>query len=353
MNHAPPSSVLKSGPKLNGRGRRASTNRSAVRLLGLGVYLPERVMANDEWSQYVDTTDEWITTRTGIKRRHVAAPHETTATLAVAAARDALARLEMFPEDIDEIIVVTDTPEVCIPDTAPFVQYQLGAREVPSYTLSGSGCAGFLQALEIASSRVSSGVGRVLIVGAELLTRLVSWQDRNTCVLFGDAAAAAVIGQGAAGAEILAIVAGTDGSQTGILTMEVGGTRHPFTLEAARQGKHQHVTMNGKQLFRHAIARMSEAAVQVLAKAQATLQDVSLVIPHQANLRIVEGVANALHLPLRKFFIDVQDYGNTGSASVPLALWDAQKQGKIAPGNLVLTTSFGAGLHWAAALLRF
>jgi len=223
----------------------------------------------------------------------------------------------------------------------------------PKETKGGSGCAGFLQALEIACSRVDSGVGRVLVVGAEILTRLVSWRDRNTCVLFGDAAAAAVVGHGDFGADILGIVSGTDGSKTGLLTIEVGGTRHPFSLEAARQGKHQQVTMNGKQLFRHAVARMAEAAEQVLAKAHATLQDVALVVPHQANLRIVEGVASALGLPLHKFFIDIHDYGNTGSASVPLALWDAQEQGKIAPGSLVLTTSFGAGLHWAAALLRF
>jgi 3-oxoacyl-[acyl-carrier-protein] synthase-3 len=324
-----------------------------ARLLGLGVYLPEKVMANQEWSAYVDTTDEWIRSRTGIKRRHIAAPEETTATLAVMASRAVLGKLGMSAKDIDEIIVVTDTPEVFIPDTAPFVQHQLGARHVPSYTLSSSGCAGFLQALQIAGSRAQTGAGHILVVGAEVLTRMISWKDRNTSVLFGDAAAAAVVGLGGSGAEILATVAGTDGSQAGILTMEVGGTRHPFSVEAAQQGKHQHVTMNGAELFRQAITRMSQAAREVLSKAHATVDDVALVVPHQANLRIIEGVAAALSLPLEKFFIDIEDYGNTGSASVPLALWDAQRQRKIARGSLVLTTSFGAGLHWAAALLRF
>jgi 3-oxoacyl-[acyl-carrier-protein] synthase-3 len=324
-----------------------------IRLLGIGAYLPERVMSNDEWSQYVETTDEWITTRTGIKRRRIAAPGESTADMAVAAARSALDDAVLSAQEIDEIIVATDTPEVYTPDTACFVQHRLGAREIPAYELRGSGCAGFLQALDLARSRVHFGVGRILVVGVELFTRVISWRERDTCVLFGDAAAAVVVGVGSSGGEIISAVAGTDGSQSGILMLEVGGTRRPFSMEAALQGSHQHVEMDGQEVFKAAVRRMSEAARKVLAQADRTMEDVSLVIPHQANLRIIQGVSKRLDLPLEKFFINVQEYGNTGSASVPLALWEADKRGRIRPGDLVLLTAFGTGFHWSAVLLQF
>ncbi len=324
-----------------------------VRLLGLGVYLPRRVMANDDWRSFVDTSDEWIVARTGIRRRRIAADDESTADLAVAAARVTLENAGLRADQIDEIVVATDTPEVYVPDTAPFVQHRLGARNVPSYTLGGSGCAGFLQAVSIARSRAYCGVGHILVIGVELLSRIISWRDRNSCVLFGDGAAGAVVGLGRAGAEILSIVSGTDGSQTGILGIKVGGTRQPFTLEAARQGLHQRVTMDGRAVFKEAVVRMSEAAVKAAADAGVALEDIDLIVPHQANLRIIEGVAKALRLPSDRFFANIEDYGNTGSASIPLALWDAAAKGRISRGDLVLTTSFGAGLHWTAAVLRY
>jgi 3-oxoacyl-[acyl-carrier-protein] synthase-3 len=325
-----------------------------VRLLGLGAYLPRRVMTNEDWRAFIDTSDDWIVSRTGIRRRRIAADDESTADLAVAAARHTLDNAGLTAADVDEIIVATDTPEVPVPDTACFVQHRLGARTVPAYTLGGSGCAGFLQGIAIAQSRVLCGGGRVLVVGVEVLTRVISWHDRNSCVLFGDGAAGAIVGAGSSGgAEILAVVSGTDGSQAGILGLQVGGTRHPFTLEGAQRGLHRQVTMDGRQVFKEAVARMTEAALGALAQADVALDDVALVVPHQANLRIIEGVAKALRLPMDRFFVNVQDYGNTGSASVPLALWDAQSRGRIAPGDLILTTSFGAGFHWAAALLQY
>lgn len=324
-----------------------------VRLLGLGVYVPQRVMANDDWRSFVDTSDEWILARTGIRRRRIAADDESTADLAVAAARATLENAGLGADQIEEIIVATDTPEVYIPDTAPFVQHRLGARNVPSYTLGGSGCAGFLQAVSIARSRAYSGVGPVLVIGVEVLSRVISWSDRNSCVLFGDGAGGAVVGHGQAGAEILSIVSGTDGSQSEILGIEVGGTRRPFTLDAARQGMHQRVTMDGRAVFKEAVLRMSEAAAKAAAAADVALEDIDLIVPHQANLRIIEGVAKALRLPSSRFFANIEDYGNTGSASIPLALWDAAAKGRISPGDLVLATSFGAGLHWTAAVLRY
>ncbi len=323
-----------------------------IGLLGLGAYVPERVMTNEEWAEYVDTSDEWIKSRTGIERRRIAAADETTASLAVAAAERALEDAGMGARDVDEIIVATDTPEVFIPDTASYVQDRLGAREVPAYDLAGSGCAGFLQALDVARSRAAEG-RRVLVVGVELLSRLMNWRDRNTCVLFGDAAGAAVVGAGARAAEIVAAVAGTDGSRADILTLEAGGTRLPITAERVARGLHEKIVMKGREVFREAVKRMTEAARAAVAKARVRLEDVALVVPHQANLRILEAVREALGLSAERLFVNVQDYGNTGSASVPLALWQAREEGRIAAGDLVLLTSFGAGFHWAAVLVRF
>lgn len=324
-----------------------------VGLLGLGAYLPERVMTNDEWSQYVDTSDEWIVTRTGIKRRRVAAPEESTATLATAAANVALADAGLTAQDVDEIIVATDTPEVYTPDTASFVQHGLGARYVPAYDLGGSGCAGFLQALDIARSRVNGQTRHVLVVGVELLTRLIDWHDRNTCVLFGDGAAAAVVGAGADVPEIVLARAGTDGSRANILWLECGGTRKPFSLKNAQQGEHQKLIMHGKAVFKEAVSHMAQVSCEVLEKAGLKIEDVALVIPHQANLRILNAVREVLRLPEEKLFTNVQEYGNTGSASVGIALWEARLQGRIRPGDFVLLTSFGAGFHWASVLLKF
>lgn len=280
-----------------------------IGLLGLGVYLPERVMTNDEWAERVDTSDEWIVSRTGIRTRRIAGEEESTADLALAAAQAALADGALEPADINEIILATDTPEVYIPDTSPYVQARLGVGHVPCYDLAGSGCAGFVLALDIARSRAVSHGHRA--------------------------------------------VAGTDGSKSDILGLEAGGTRLPLTLERARQGLHRNVVMQGREVFREAVGRMCEASRQVLEKAGVSLDDVALVVPHQANLRILNAVAKRLPVPGERVFVNVQQFGNTGSASIPLALWEAREQGRIEPGDLVLLTAFGAGFHWAAALLRF
>lgn len=325
----------------------------AVGLLGLGIHLPERVMTNDEWAERIDTSDEWIVSRTGIRTRRIAGEEESTADLALAAARAALADGAFEPADIDEIVLATDTPEVFIPDTSPYVQDRLGVGHIPCYDLAGSGCAGFVLALDIARSRAISHGHRVLVIGVELLTRLMNWEDRNTCVLFGDAAGAAVVGPGPGAVEIVAATAGTDGSKSDILGVGAGGTRVPITVERARQGLHKHVVMQGREVFREAVSRMSQASHEVLEKAGVSIDDVALIIPHQANLRILNAVARRLQVPEERVFVNVQKYGNTGSASVPLALWEAREQGRIEPGDLVLLTAFGAGFHWAAMLLRF
>jgi 3-oxoacyl-[acyl-carrier-protein] synthase-3 len=324
---------------------------SRVALLGVGAYVPATVMTNEDWARRLNTSDAWITERTGIKRRHVAADEESTSDLAVAAAQSALADARLTADAIDEIIVATDTPDVYIPDTAAIVQHHLKAREIPAYDLARGGCAAFLQGVDIACSRTRSG-GNVLVIGVQLLLRLIDWNDRNSCVLFGDAAGAAVVAGSRDGGEILAVVSGTDGSKASLIGIEVGGTRLPFTLERARKELHRRVSLDGRGVFKEAVRRMTQAARAVLEKAGLGLEDVSLFVPHQANLRIIEAVARNLKVPMDRVFVNVEEYGNTGAASIPLALYEARRSGRLRRGDLVLLTAFGAGFHWAAALIR-
>jgi len=328
-------------------------NPDTVGILGLGAYSPERIMTNADWSRLVDTSDEWIVSRTGIHERRFAAESETSADMATAAARVALADAQLTATDIDEIIVATDTPEMYTPDTAAFVQDLLGAREIPAFDMAGSGCAGFLLALDVARSRARDQGKRVLVLTVELISRLMNWEDRETCVLFGDAAGAAVVGPGTSRVEMLAAAAGTDGSQAHILCLEAGGTRLPFSREVARAGRHKDVVMLGREVFRQAVRRMSEAAEEILETAGVGLDEVALVVPHQANERILRAVAKRLDLPPATIYSNIAKHGNTGSASVPLALAQARSEGRIASGDLVLLVAFGAGLHWAGQLLRF
>ncbi len=322
-------------------------------VLGFGGYAPERIMTNDDWAALVDTDDEWITTRTGIRRRHFAADDESTLDLAHEAALVAIADAGMTAADLDEIIVATDTPEAYTPDTASFLQHRLGCREVPAYDLGGSGCAGFVQALDVARARMLLQPKRILVIGVELISRLMSWTDRSFCVLFGDAAGAVVLGPERGQAELLDVVAGTDGSKTDILTLKTGGTRYPFNEESLTSGAYQHLDMDGRRVFREAVHRMSVAIEDVLSNTQRKLDEVALVIPHQANKRIIDAVGQKLAIPAERVYMNVQDYGNTGSATVPFALWEAKEKGRIQPGDLVALTAFGAGFHWAAAAIQF
>jgi 3-oxoacyl-[acyl-carrier-protein] synthase-3 len=322
-------------------------------VLGFGGYVPARVMSNDDWAEIVDTTDEWIRTRTGIERRRFAADDETTLDLAAAAATAALDDAGLEPGDIGEIIVATDTPELYTPDTAALLQDRLGCGTIPTYDLGGSGCAGFIQALDVARARIAFAPKRILVVGVELISRLMEWTDRATCVLFGDGAGAVVLGPDGGAAEILDIVSGTDGSKAEILTAPTGGTRHPFSTEIEAHGGHLHLVMNGREVFREAVVRMTTAAVTVLERSGKTVDDVALIIPHQANKRIIDAVQQRLGVDASTVYVNVDEYGNTGSASVPLALWEARTKGLVNDGDLVVLTAFGAGFHWAAAALQF
>jgi 3-oxoacyl-[acyl-carrier-protein] synthase III len=320
---------------------------------GFGGYVPDRIVTNDDWAAVLDTSDEWITTRTGIKTRRFAADDQSTVDLAAAAATIALADAGLEPTDLDEIIVATDTPEVMTPDAASFLQHRLGARNIPAFDLGGSGCAGFVQALDVARARLLLRPGRILVVGVELITRLITMDDRATAVLFGDGAGAVVMTSDPGTARLLQVVAGTDGSRTDILTVRPGGTLVPITAELAASGEHKRLIMNGGEVFKEAVRRMSAAVGELLESIDRSPSEVAMVIPHQANKRIIDAVGARLAIDPSRVYINVQDYGNTGSASVPLALWEARSKGLIATGDLVVLTAFGAGFHWAAAAIQF
>ena len=322
-------------------------------ILGFGGYAPKRVVTNDDWARLVDTSDEWITQRTGIKERRFAADDETTMTLATEAAVSALKDADLTPDDVDEIVVATDTPEMMTPDTAALVQARLGCRNVPTYDLGGSGCAGFVQALDVAKSRISVEPKNVLVIGVELISRMISLKDRTTAILFGDGAGAVVLGPEPGRAEVLAVVSGTDGSAAEILTLAAGGTRNPFNAASLASGDYNRLVMDGRRVFAEAVRRMSEAATDVLQKIGRSMSEVNLVIPHQANKRIIDSVTNRLGLAEDAVYVNIHKYGNTGSATVPFAMWEAVNSNRIKEGDLVLLTAFGAGFHWAAAAVQF
>ncbi|MCI0543282.1 MAG: ketoacyl-ACP synthase III [Actinobacteria bacterium] len=324
-----------------------------ARIMGFGGYAPARVVTNDDWAAMVETSDEWITQRTGIKRRRFAAADESTMTLAVSAARVAMTDAGVDADDIDEIILATDTPEMMTPDTAALVQHELGCRNIPTYDLGGSGCAGFVQAIDVAASRIAVMPKRILVIGVEVISRMISWEDRATAVLFGDAAGAVVMSPDQGRAELLGVVSGTDGGSAEILTLAAGGTRNPFNEKSLLSGDYNRLVMDGKRVFTEAVRRMSEASVEVLARVGRSMGEVALVIPHQANLRIIDAVRKKLGLDEDRVYVNIQEYGNTGSATVPFALWEAVGKNRIADGDLVVLTAFGAGFHWAAAALQF
>ena len=330
----------------------AATAHSSI--LGFGGYVPETVVTNADWEARLDTTDEWITQRTGIKTRRFAADHETTMTMSAEAARVALADAGLVATDLDEIVIATDTPEVRTPDTAAFLQHELGCREIPGYDLGGSGCAGFIQALDVARARIHLEPKTVLVIGVEMITRLIDLNDRSTAVLFGDGAGAVILGpSNAGGPQLLTATTGTDGSKTEILTLTAGGTRLPVTQDVLASGASKNLVMQGKEVFRNAVRRMSASVNEVLDRLGVTTDDVALVIPHQANKRIIDAVGRKLGVESDRVYVNVDRYGNTGSASVPLAMWEARAEGRIKDGDLVILTAFGAGFHWAAAAIQF
>ncbi len=326
-------------------------------IIGTGSYMPERVMTNEDLSKIVDTTDEWITTRTGIKERRVAAPDEATSDMASNAARKALESAGLQATDIDLIIVATVTPDMFFPSTACFVQKKIGATNAVCFDVSAA-CSGFLYALQVARNFINTGTrDTALVIGAEKLTSLVNWTDRNTCVLFGDGAGAVVIkrtceGEGEAPGRVLSTVMGSDGNLAELLRVPGGGSACPITPENIDQRLNA-IRMEGKETFKHAVTRMSQAAEQALAQAGLTAADIDLVIPHQANARIISAIADRLKLPEEKTFMNLQKYGNTSAATIPVALDEAVRGGRVKKGDVLLLVAFGGGFTWASTVLRW
>ncbi len=323
-----------------------------VGLLGIGSYLPEREMTNSEWEGYCGAEADWIAARTGIKARRIASEEETTVDLAVRAAEAALAEGGIARSEITELILATDTPEVFAPDTAAFVQHRLGLGAIPAYDLAGSGCNGFIQGLAIAASRVRDEEGKVLVIAVELISRIMDWQDRRVAPLFGDGAGAAIVG-GSDRLEILACYNATDGSGADALGLEVGGTKAPVTPERVARGEHKHVVLQGERIFRQAIKRMVEAGELLLQRAGLRGDEIALLITGQANIHIIEAVAAQFGIPRDRVALNLDRYGDTGSAAFPIALDEALRSGRIKPGDHILLVAFGMGFHWGGALLRY
>ena len=323
-------------------------------ILGTGSYVPDRILTNDELSLQVDTTDEWIRTRTGISERRIAAPDEASSDLAVKAALAAMADADVEADDIDLLLVATITPDFLLPSTACLIQHKLGLKSTTACFDLNAACSGFVYALDVASAMLSSKrYKHALIIGVEKMSSIVDWQDRNTCVLFGDAAGAAVLGLsderhiGLIGTQL-----GAFGEGYELIHIPKGGSKSPLTAEALAE-KDNCVHMKGKEVFKLAVRAMEDACRDILEQHHIQADQIALVIPHQANLRIIEAISHYLGLPMERFYVNVDRYGNSSAASIPLALDEARRTGRIQRGDLTLLVAFGAGLTYGSALIRW
>lgn len=322
------------------------TTRAVVK--GVGHYLPERIVPNAEFEQIVETSDEWIRSRSGIERRHFAAEGQTTSDLAIRAARAALADAGLGPDDIDAIVLATSTADLTFPSAATMVQAGIGMTRGFAFDVQAV-CAGFVFALSTANALILSGQAqRVLVIGAETFSRLMDWTDRSTCVLFGDGAGALVLeaAEGAGTTDdrgILSADLNSDGRQRGILYVDGGSST----------GTLGHLRMQGKEVFRHAVEKLAATAHAALDKVGLTGEDVDWIVPHQANIRIIEATARRMQVPMERVVVTVQDHGNTSAASIPLALSVGKARGQIKPGDLLVTEAIGGGLAWGSVILRW
>ncbi len=331
-----------------------SSAELSVFIRAIGVHTPGRTLTNAELSKMVDTSDEWIKTRSGIAERRIAGPGENPSDMGAKAAAKAIDRAGLTPADVDLLIVATMTPDVPFPSTACLLQAKLGLRrDIPCFDVSAA-CSGFVYALQVAKDMMRSGsYRRALVVGAEKLSSVVDWSDRTTCVLFGDGAGAALLETTTEkNVGLLGNLLGADGNNAELLHCVGGGSAAPATADSLREGKH-FLRMNGKEVFRHAVRVMAESCERVLAKCDVKSEQVAWFIPHQANIRILEAVASQLNVGMDRFPSNLERYGNTSAASIPLALEEAWQGGKIKHGDLVLIVAFGAGLTWGATLLRW
>ncbi len=320
-------------------------------ITGVGKYVPDKILTNYDLEKMVDTSDEWIKQRTGIEKRHIAADEQPTSDLALRAAKEALADAELSGEKLDLIIVATVTPDMAFPATACLIQDKLGAKNAAAFDLE-AGCSGFVYALSVGSQFIESGqYENVLIIGAETLSKIVNWKDRGTCILFGDGAGAAVLQAGDEGG-ILATHLGSDGSGGNTLYQEAGGSLHPACEKTVANKMHT-ISMEGNKVFRFAVKKMGTASLKVLKEAGLKPEDVDFFVPHQANTRIISAAAKRLKLDEDNVIVNLPEYGNTSSASVPIALAEAVENKRIKDGDILVLVAFGAGLTWASAVLEW
>jgi 3-oxoacyl-[acyl-carrier-protein] synthase-3 len=321
-------------------------------ITGVGSYVPEKILTNADLEKMVETTDEWITTRTGIKERRIAAANEFTSDLAAKAAERAMKQASVTADQIDLIIVATLTPDMLFPSTAALVQRKLGAMRAAAFDMEAA-CSGFIYALEIGSQFISTrAYETVLVIGAEKLSSIVNWKDRNTCVLFGDGAGAAILQSRENSHGLLTAVMGADGNKADLLSMPGGGSACPATPESVSAGLH-YLRMDGKETFKNAVNAMVSAANEAMRRCEIDITKIKCVIPHQANQRIIDAVGDRLKCTPEQVFVNLHKYGNTSAASVAIALDEAVAQGKISRGDLVLLVVFGAGLTWGAAVIEW
>lgn len=324
---------------------------SSVRIAGTGLSIPQKILSNADLEKMVDTSDEWIRTRTGIAERRIAAPDVASSDMGYEAAVRAMHDAGIVSEDIDAIVVATATPDYQFPSTACLIQSRLGAKRAFAFDIS-AGCAGFVYALKVGKTMIDAGNAEtVLLVGAETMSRVTDYEDRTTCILFGDGAGAVVLAKSEMPG-ILSISLGSDGDAWQLLYMPGGGSRIPATEESVRQ-RHHYLKMQGSDVFKEAVKAMESASIAAIRKAEITPDEIDLFISHQANYRIMEAVRRRLDIPPEKVFMNVDRYGNTSSASVPIALDEAAKSGKIQRGDIILFSAFGAGFTWGAAVVRW
>ncbi|WP_410769300.1 beta-ketoacyl-ACP synthase III [Fontibacillus sp. BL9] len=322
----------------------------SIGIVGFGKYVPEKVLTNADLEKMVETNDEWIVSRTGIRERHIAAPEQATSDLAYEAAVRALKSAGLAAEDLELIIVATVTPDTTFPSTACILQDKLGAKKAAAFDLSAA-CSGFVYSMATANGFLQTGMyNNALIIGADTLSRITDYSDRNTCVLFGDGAGAVVLGEVPQGRGFLSFDLGAEGAGGPLLKLEGGGSRLPASEETVQGGKH-FIYMNGREVFKFAVRVMGTATEEVLRKAGKSKEDIDLFVPHQANIRIIQSAMQRLDLPEEKCVINVDKYANTSAASIPLALVEAAEEGRMKEGDTILLVGFGGGLTWGASVL--
>lgn len=330
----------------------AKTSLRPVAIVATGSYVPEKVLTNADLARLVETSDEWITTRTGVRERHIAASNEVTSDLAVKAARRAMQKAGITPDEIDLIIVATITPDMPFPSTACFVQEKLKAFKAFCFDIQAA-CAGFIYGIEIARQFVANGTANTaLVIGSEKLSCITDWQDRSTCVLFGDGAGAAILRSRPGSRGIFSTSLSADGRLTHLLNLPAGGSLHPASQQTLKDRMH-YLKMAGKEVFKYAVNTMVDAANTVLKKASMTVADVNLIIPHQANIRIIQAIGERLGAPMNKYFLNLERYGNMSAASIPVALDEALQNGVVKRYDVILLVAFGGGFAWGAALVEW